>query len=119
MNSSTPAVVTLDPVELARLIQAGEVWVVDVREPNEYLAERIPGALLFPLSSFDAAALPNDGERALVFHCAGGKRSMDAAQRHLACGVACATHLGGGIAAWKAAGLPVISAGEQVGSWFI
>ena len=119
MNSITPAVATLDPVELARLMQSGAVWVVDVREPNEYLAERIPGALLFPLSSFDATALPNDGERALVFHCAGGKRSMDAAQRRLACGAARATHLGGGIAAWKAAGFPVISAGEQIGSWSV
>ena len=117
MNISAPAVATVDPAELARLMRAGRAWVVDVREPNEYVAERIPGALLFPLSSFDAAALPSDGERTLVFHCAGGKRSMDAAQRRLANGAARATHLGGGIAAWKAAGLPVISAGEQVGSW--
>ncbi len=119
MNSSSLALETIDPADLASRLKAGKVLLIDVREPPEFLAERIPGALLYPLSTFDAAALPPDGERVVVFHCAGGKRSLDAAQRRLAGGCAQATHLGGGIAAWKAAGLPVISAGSAVGSWSI
>jgi len=108
MNTDPNSIETIDPAQLAKLMSAGEVLLVDVREPQEYLAERIPGALLYPLSTFDPDALPPNGERRVVFHCAGGKRSLEAAQRRLAAGGTYPIHLGGGIAAWKAAGLPVI-----------
>ena len=119
MNQSPQSVDTIEASDLAERLRAGTALLVDVREPSEYHAERIPGALLYPLSTFDASTLPADGERAVVFHCAGGKRSLDAAQRRLAGGCTRATHLGGGIAAWKAAGLPVIGAGSAVGSWSV
>jgi rhodanese-related sulfurtransferase len=83
--------------------------LVDVREPAEFAAERIAGALLYPLSTFDAAMLPDDGARRVVFHCGSGKRSLAAAERRLSAGQKHVAHMGGGIAAWKAAGLPVIS----------
>lgn len=114
---TTPPVETLDAMALARLMRAGKVVLVDVREPNEFVLERIPGALLFPLSSFDPEALPADGDRQVIFHCAGGKRSLDAAQRRLGAGAGRAAHLGGGIAAWKAAGLPVVTAAGVTGAW--
>lgn len=107
MKDSTQ-IETLEPAEVARLLQAGKLLLVDVREPAEYAAERIGGALLYPLSTFDAAALPDDGSRRLVFHCGSGKRSLTAAERRIAAGQAHATHMAGGIAAWKSAGLPVI-----------
>jgi rhodanese-related sulfurtransferase len=100
---------TLDATEVARLLEAGKLLLVDVREPAEFAAERIQGALLYPLSTFDAQQLPPDGARRVVFHCAGGKRSLAAAEQRLAAGSAHATHMGGGIAAWKAAGLPVLA----------
>ena len=109
MTHSPARVTTFDPEALNRLMADAKVWSVDVREPAEYAVERIPGASLCPLSSFAPGALPHDQSRSLVFHCAGGKRSLAAAQRLLAAGVSDATHLGGGIAAWKAAGLPVIN----------
>ena len=38
--------------------------LVDVREPNETAVERFPGAVLVPLSAFDAATIPAPpGER--------------------------------------------------------
>jgi rhodanese-related sulfurtransferase len=112
---TTPAVtvMTLDAAEVAQLLSAGKLLLVDVREPAEYAAERIPGALLYPLSTFDATALPEDGLRRVVFHCGSGKRSLAAAERRLAAGQASAAHMGGGIAAWKAAGLPVIAPGSS------
>jgi rhodanese-related sulfurtransferase len=100
---------TLEPAEVARLLQAGKILLIDVREASEYASERIAGALLYPLSTFDAATLPTDGPRRVVFHCGSGKRSLTAAERHLAAGQPHAAHMGGGLAAWKAAGLPVIS----------
>ena len=100
---------TLDPTEVARLLAAGKLLLIDVREAGEYAAERIQGALLYPLSTFDASVLPHDGARRVVFHCAAGKRSLAAAEKRLAAGSPHAAHMGGGIAAWKAAGLPVIA----------
>jgi rhodanese-related sulfurtransferase len=111
----TEPIDTLDAKDVARLMQAGELLLVDVREASEFAAERIPGALLYPLSTFDARQLPPDGPRRLVFHCGSGKRSLAAAERRLAAGAREAAHLGGGLLAWKAAGLPVIAIDPATG----
>jgi len=50
-----------------------------------------------------------------VFHCGSGKRSLSAAERRLAAGAPAAAHLGGGLMAWKAAGLPVIAIDPATG----
>jgi len=105
------AIDQLEPPELKRLLDQGRVLLIDVREPAEYAAERIAGALLYPLSTFHADALPDDGQRRVIFHCGSGKRSLTAAEKRLAAGHARAAHLRGGLSAWKQAGLPVIALG--------
>lgn len=108
MSRTTPDQVTeFEPQELKTLLDAGRILLIDVREPGEYAAERIPGALLYPLSTFDPSLLPPDGPRQVVFHCALGGRSLTAARKRMALGQP-AAHLAGGIAQWKAAGLPVV-----------
>jgi rhodanese-related sulfurtransferase len=109
MPQHSERIETLEPAEVADLLKAGKILLIDVREPAEYASERIPGALLYPLSTFDASALPADGARQVVFHCGSGKRSLTTSEMRLAAGESHAAHMGGGIAAWKAAGLPVIS----------
>ena len=99
----------LEPTELNALLNAGKAVLIDVREAAEYGAERIPGALLFPLSTFDPAFLPLDTEKQVVFHCGGGGRSKRAATSLFAHGIAESSHLAGGIREWKAAGLPIIA----------
>jgi rhodanese-related sulfurtransferase len=103
----------LSPQQVAELLSTHQIVLIDVREPEEYAAQRIAGALLFPLSTLDARALPPDGPRRVVFQCGSGKRSATAAQARLAAGAARAAHLTGGIGAWKAAGLPVLQIGAQ------
>jgi rhodanese-related sulfurtransferase len=102
------------PAEVRAGLASGEILLVDVREPNEYAFERIHGALLYPLSTFDAQAVPAEGRR-LVVHCAAGKRSMMAAEKLLAGGHAVVGNLEGGLAAWKAAGLPLIKVDPATG----
>ena len=109
MTETHPSIDTLEAPDVSKLLHAGKILLIDVREPSEYASERIAGALLYPLSTFDANTLPDDLPRRVVFHCGSGKRSMAAAERRLAAGQKRAAHMGGGIAAWKAAGLPVIS----------
>lgn len=102
------------PEQVNAWLKAGEILLVDVREANEYAFERIHGALLYPLSTFDPGALPTEGRR-LVLQCGSGKRSLMAAHKLLAAGHAHLTHLAGGLQAWKAAGLPVIRIDIQTG----
>ena len=82
-----------------------EVILVDVREPEEFAKERIPNALLFPLSSFDPDALPRIAGKKIVLSCFIGGRSIEAAERLLAARDAEVFNLDGGIFAWKEAGL--------------
>lgn len=107
-------VTEMSPREVHDLFTRHQIVLVDVREPAEYAAERIHGALLSPLSTFDAASLPTDDARPVVFHCAGGVRSMNAAVQRLA-HTGKATHMKGGIAAWKAAGFPTVRVDPATG----
>jgi rhodanese-related sulfurtransferase len=97
----------LMPEEVAEGLAADKILLIDVREPNETVQERIHGALLAPLSKFDPVDLPNPEGRTVVFTCASGIRSIKAAEIAQAAGLAFDAHLAGGIKAWKAAGLPV------------
>lgn len=103
------------PDDLARWLAERAVVLIDVREPEEYAVERIHGALLYPLSSFDPRALPDPGERKLVFHCGSGMRSAKAMAMCADAGIPFAGHLAGGIQAWKKGGLPVIATDPATG----
>ena len=111
VSHHAPKTETLDPTEVSRLLATGKVLLIDVREPAECAAERIQGALLYPLSTFDAKVLPADGTRRVVFHCAGGRRSLTAAEKRLEAGSAQAAHMRGGIAASEYRAPPKSSTG--------
>lgn len=87
-------------------LEDGSILLVDVREPNELAAESIPGAVAFPLSTFDADALPDPQGKTLVFSCRSGQRSQKAAAAAQAAGHDLHRHMEGGILAWKQAGFP-------------
>src|SRR5215471_15860658 len=91
----------LDPKDVARWLAERAIVLIDVREPAEYATERIKGALLFPLSTFDPKALPDAGMRKVVFHCGSGVRSAKAVAQCQDAGLALDCHLKGGLQAWK------------------
>jgi rhodanese-related sulfurtransferase len=98
-----PPVEDLTPQQVKDLLDAGEIVLVDVREPHENLAERIPGGVLNPLQSFDPGAVPDEGKR-VVYYCRSGRRSVTASQLAQDAGQPHDAHMAGGILAWKAAG---------------
>ena len=100
----------LTAAEVRAGLRDDSLLLVDVREPAEFALERIAGAVLCPLSSFDPWALPTDPARPVVFHCGSGKRSAVAVAMCQQAGVTAHTHLKGGIIAWKAAGMAVLTA---------
>lgn len=106
----------LSASELNGMLHRSEVVLIDVREPPEFAAERIHGALNFPLSTFDPAALPRHADRAMVMQCGSGKRSAMAVERCQASGLEVDSHLAGGIMAWRAAGLPTVAFDPTTGA---
>lgn len=94
--------------------QAGEAFIIDVREPAEFAGGHIPGAINLPLARIAEADLGLAAGRKLVLVCASGRRS----------GMACATLAGrssgeihtldGGLAAWRSAGGQVDSLARAV-----
>src|SRR4051794_10843727 len=105
MNASMPKVVDLDREDIKQGLQDGSILLVDVREPHEYAAGHIPGAVLHPLSTFDPSLLP-EGKR-IVFSCAAGVRSVRALEFAQASGRDIHEHYKGGFKDWAAAGEPV------------
>ena len=93
--------------ELARMLEADEATVIDVREVDEYASGHIPGAINMPLSTFQASRLPAAEGKTLVLNCLGGKRSAMALDKCSTAQAAVDTHLAGGFGAWSSAGLPV------------
>ncbi|HET7203868.1 MAG TPA: rhodanese-like domain-containing protein [Steroidobacteraceae bacterium] len=108
-------IVQTSPAELREALAQRAALLIDVREPSEFAAERIPGALLYPLSTFDPQAVPNATGRKLVIQCAAGGRSMRAAQALVAAGHPEVHNLEGGINAWKAQGLPLVRVNPATG----
>lgn len=90
------------------MLADGSALLVDVREPDEFAAGHIAGAISLPLSRFSPDQVPHPAGKTVVLQCAGGKRSGMALDRCAAAQSAIDTHLAGGIGAWKAAGLPVV-----------
>ncbi len=100
---------TMSPEQIAAALKKREIVLIDVREPMEFAAERIHGALLYPLSTFDAGLLPKDEAQPIVLHCGSGKRSATAFAACAQAGVPVRAHMQGGIGAWEAAGLPTVT----------
>jgi rhodanese-related sulfurtransferase len=111
-----PMIRDLSPIDVHEQLHRGEIVLIDVREPAEFAVERIHGALNFPLSTFDPAALPRRADRALVMQCGSGKRSAMAVERCQAAGLAVDSHLAGGLGAWRAAGLPSVTLDPNTGA---
>src|SRR5579862_4850391 len=106
MAEEARSVRNLTPAEVARGLAEGRMLLVDVREPNETALERFPGAVIVPLSMFDPAAIPASPGQEVVFACRSGRRSVTASIAAQEQGFPYASHLAGGILAWKEAGLP-------------
>jgi molybdopterin/thiamine biosynthesis adenylyltransferase/rhodanese-related sulfurtransferase len=94
---------TITATELKEMLDRGDdIFLVDVREPNEYEIVSIPGAVLIPKDQFLSGAalerLPQD--KRVVLHCKSGARSAECLAVLKNAGFADAAHVGGGVLAW-------------------
>ncbi len=87
--------------ELKRRLDRGEeLFILDVRNPEEFQICRIPGSTLLPLPSLPQRFAELDREREMVVHCKSGVRSQKAIQFLREKGFGKLTNLKGGILAW-------------------
>lgn len=98
---------TLHPItpEDAKLRVARGTRLIDVRERDEHLRERIAGAQCIPASTLPASLGTEDEE--VIFHCRSGARTQAHAATLAASVPGKAYVLEGGLDAWKKANLAV------------
>jgi len=112
------------PAELLELQQAGSP-IIDVREPEEFAEDHIPGAVNIPrgLLEFEVDGHPavnyqtaeelSHRERPVVLYCLSGGRSILAADALKRLGFRSPVSLDGGILGWADEGRPVAVAAAQ------
>jgi rhodanese-related sulfurtransferase len=100
-------------------LPAGGATIVDVREASEWDQGHVPGARHVSKSYIEQqieAAAP-DRDAPVILYCAGGVRSLFAAQTLAEMGYTDVASMSGGFQAWKGAGLefetPVTLSQEQ------
>jgi adenylyltransferase/sulfurtransferase len=87
--------------ELKERLDRGEpILVVDVREPQEYQINRIPGSTLIPLGELPQRYEELDREVPIVCQCKSGVRSAKAASFLRGIGFRDVRNLAGGILGW-------------------
>lgn len=102
--------------DIARRLEEGDVFhLIDVREENEWAAERIPGArhLGRGVLERDIERQVPDTEADIVLYCGGGYRSALAAESLQRMGYTRVTSMNGGIRGWKASGRRTLKADEK------
>ena len=102
---STISVVQLEHMLKEREEGTRDFVLVDVREPNEYEINKIPGSVLIPKGEFlngnALEQLPSvDSGTQVVLHCKSGVRSAEALAVIKGAGYDDAVHVGGGVVAW-------------------
>lgn len=100
----------VSPFDTYEHVEAGDVKLLDVREPSEFEQDHIAGALLLPLgnitqSSLDALGLAKDDE--IIIYCHSGKRSARAYDIMQDLGYTDIKSMNGGITHWMEEEFPV------------
>src|SRR3984885_4744630 len=83
--------------------------LLDIRNPREWATKHVDGSMNLPLNHLQerVAEIPRD--RRIAVHCAGGYRSSIAVGILQQYGITNLAEMAGGLAAWEAARLPIIS----------
>jgi rhodanese-related sulfurtransferase/glyoxylase-like metal-dependent hydrolase (beta-lactamase superfamily II) len=99
------------PMVAEELASPDPPLLLDIRNPREWVTKHIDGSVNVPLNHLQEriAEIPRD--RRIAVHCAGGYRSSIAASILHQYGITNLIEMAGGLAAWDAAKLPVVSEG--------
>ncbi len=94
------------PQQVAELLTAGDIQLIDVRQAEEHAAGRIAGDRLIELAQLATHVDTIDRDRPVVFYCRSGSRSAMATEAFRGAGFD-AHNMLGGLLEWAAADLPL------------
>ncbi len=97
---------TITPERAAARLTRSDLVLVDVRQPAELRAGRVPDAVNIPLTQLPGRLDELDSGRPVAFLCHSGLRSSRATRIAIKAGFD-AVNVRGGVRAWTAAGLPL------------
>ncbi|MFA9555873.1 rhodanese-like domain-containing protein [Evansella sp. AB-rgal1] len=88
--------------QLKQLVKSPEKdkVIIDIREPEEYVAEHIPGIPLLPMNSIPSMLDGFDKEKEYVFICRSGNRSQNVSLFMKENGFDNVTNFDGGMLSW-------------------
>lgn len=99
---------TVSVTQAADLFAAG-AFLLDVREPSEWEAGHVDGAVLIPLGQLSARASEVPTDKIVLVICRSGNRSADGRDILKDAGFTQVTSVSGGMNTWIQAGLPVVT----------
>jgi len=106
MTDALQSLRRIAPSELQMMLADTEghdpLMLVDVREPREFAAGHLPGAINMPMSELDRRLAELPARSTVVFMCRSGGRSLRACGQALRGGTVTPLQLEGGLLAWAA-----------------
>ena len=105
-SGNLPREISVD--EAAAKREAG-AFILDVREPEEWVEYHIPGATLIPLGELETRANEVPHDREVVVVCRSGNRSQVGRDILLKSDFNQVTSMAGGMKQWSAAGYETVS----------
>jgi rhodanese-related sulfurtransferase len=103
-RASGPALSTL---QVTQLINGRNATIVDIRSPEEFAKGSLPNAKNLPAEKIGERMRELKKDRPLIVVCPTGSTASRAAAQLRAGGFSEVYVLGGGLAAWREAGLPI------------
>lgn len=97
----------IDVHEAKEMIDAGNVQVIDAREPWEHAEGHVPGSVRIQHMAVLVQADKLARDRPILFICKSGARSAVAAEFAASLGITDLYNVDGGHEAWAAAGYPM------------
>lgn len=109
--------------EAKEMVEKGDIFVLDVRTPDEFNSSHIKGATLIPVSNAFGSNLSSESllkaridevpKRKILVYCRTGRRSDTASTMLVNAGYSQVYNMAGGITAWIDAGYPVVSSEDK------
>ena len=96
-------------VQQAATLRDQGAFILDVREPDEWVQFHIPGATLIPLGDLPNRLKEIPTDKTIVVVCRTGHRSASGRDILLNAGFKDVTSMAGGVTEWQAQGLPITS----------
>lgn len=85
-----------------------EMVLIDIREPNEYVREHIPGSINIPINTLSQESIEQFKDKTIVFYCRLGNRTQGAKDKLMMLNLKQAYCLPQGIEQWKKCQLPIV-----------